>query len=394
MRRHTIVLSDVHLATFVGNAGAMTYRRAEHAPDGHLAAVIARSVDRARRAGAPLELVLNGDLFDLDAPPADGAADAASYEGSRCERTAARIMQRILAEHPLIVQALGRAAAEPHVRLVVIPGNHDAQLAFGDVREVLAHALGLPSPARLVFRSWMHITPDKVLVEHGHQYDPLCALERLYPLRRADGTPRLEDTIGTVGTHYGQAVFPHVNPYAADPFDGDVVGALRQCVRGGIGACAPTLGLLAGVRELLLVQPSDAAPDPAFLHHVARELGVSADVLDQHRALWAPKADMAAVAAAAFKSYDYGGDVSERLRGAMRCAAALHGIRGVVTGHTHEPFLDQDGAGPIMGNAGSWAPVVGLPGADPCVGTYVHVVTDGPRLEARLERVWHDGSVT
>ena len=65
--RHTIAISDIHLCEVERTDGLwMRYRQAPFSPDNDLAAML--DVVRGKVRGDQLCLVLNGDIFDFDAP--------------------------------------------------------------------------------------------------------------------------------------------------------------------------------------------------------------------------------------------------------------------------------------------------------------------------------------
>ena len=386
MRRCTMILSDVHLSTLARSSNAMAHRRPDRQPDALLAGTIDQALAQARRAGARLELVLNGDLFDLDAAPVD--ASEPGLEERRCELGAADMMRRILTDHPVFMSTLYRVVSAGH-RVVAIPGNHDAQLAFPAVRRELVRSLG--TGLGVAFRAWFHVTEDGVLVEHGHLYDPLCRMERLYPV-----AGRLEDTVGTVSTHYGSAIFDGISPYAADPFAaiGGDTGVLLDCLSGK-GNTA-----LACLRELMLVGGSAGGDAQRAEWHasVARETRATPQALALHESLAAAKADATLLARASCREYDYGRDVDARLRSAMLALARLYQARVVVMGHTHEAFRQYVPAVPgcarpvTFANSGTWAPLG--TGAGAPAGTFVWVTSDDRgAVGVRLYRVMADGRI-
>ena len=69
--RHTIAISDIHLCEVERTSGLwMRYRQARYSPDNDLATML-DTVREKVRAGGPGDqicLVLNGDIFDFDAP--------------------------------------------------------------------------------------------------------------------------------------------------------------------------------------------------------------------------------------------------------------------------------------------------------------------------------------
>ena len=383
--RRIMVMSDVHLTTHVRHDGPwLGYRRADLSPD----AAIHLAVERALADHIPLELVLAGDLFDLDAPPDDAVPSAATYKASRSEPGAARTMQRILADHPRFIAAISRVLRAGG-SVVVLPGNHDAQLSFPAVWHVL-QAATVPSP-RLVYRSWFHRS-GPVVVEHGHQYDPLCALDRLFPEWDED-TLRMEDTVSSVATHYGHSLFGLVNPYASDPFavSAEDKPALKACARRVITDSEALACALAGFRDVLLSgRAGTSAEFEPWLSRVAAETSSSRAQLDAHRGLAAPKGDASLLARSATRKGDYAADCDERQAEAMRELAALYRARVVVMGHTHEPFV-RSANGAVFANSGAWTPPLDRHGPR---GSFIDILVDGPQVRhVALRRVLADGSV-
>lgn len=84
--RYTLIVSDVHLSTLARGPGeSMPYRRRENLPDAQLARIFDRAVLQAAADRAELEIILNGDLFDLDAPPASETDGEDYYADQRTE---------------------------------------------------------------------------------------------------------------------------------------------------------------------------------------------------------------------------------------------------------------------------------------------------------------------
>ena len=388
MVRYVLVLSDAHLAPLLSSA-QMPYRSAAFAPDAALAQTIDRAVARRIREGGALEIVLAGDVFDFDAP-------LENCETTSCVRSvdvrtapgAAQALRRILADHPSVLFALRRALAVG-ARVVILPGNHDAQLVFPEVREVLRGALRDEPSASLsarfasplvatevVFRSWSHVTADGlVVVEHGHQYDPLCTLSRLLP---QDG--RTESTVGTVSSFYGPLLFEGGDPFAIDPF------AERRSVLRALASSLQRSGpaaILRCTRELMAA--SADCPSPSAWELLADEMRVGPRSARARHACFASKATVVDLLKAASREYDYGPDVEAALQRAMTVATDVHGAKVAVVGHTHAPRQVVLPNGAVMLNSGSWTPRRSP--SDP-VGTYAWIATDGQRvLSANVEAV-------
>lgn len=395
---HTLVFSDVHLTTLVEARadGWLAYRRAELAPDALLARVIGHAHRAAQRERAAFELVFAGDLFDLDAPPECGEATVCTYGDCRTDAGAAEVAHRVLTDHPAFVGAVARVLADDvSSRVVFLPGNHDAQLAFLSVRHAIATALRSAAlTRRLAFRSWFHRSADgRVIVEHGHQYDSLCVMDRMFARIGPAGTATLEDTVGTVGTHFGQALFGLLNPYSPFEFS-ERSRMMRACIRRAASDVGRGVAALAAFRELVTVRADPPAPSElaGWLAFVARETGLPRSALERHCALWAPKADVSELAYAVTGSSDHSAAVSARVSSSMEAVADLYdGTRAVVTGHTHEPFAYTDAMGRLFANAGSWTPP-SKPGQP--AGTFISIVSDPHHLAGALRTVWPDGSVS
>jgi predicted phosphodiesterase len=303
-----VVVSDLHLVS-PSTTGS---RRATDA--------IADAVESWTGPGA---VVLAGDCFELLARPHvdPGAA---------------------LDAHPRFTAALVRFAAGPERHVVVLPGNHDGQLAWHEpamatVRERLGAILALTLDLDLE----CEVGPRRVRVEHGHQLDPANAF--VDPRDPAE-TP--------LGHHVVQDLLPQVDGLTtrtwgqglgllADPLDLPAVIGSRLVYR----QLAPALGLaalplaLAGVLGLASVAgaPTGVAALGALLVAVVLALAIVGGA-----AFWG------GVGWRAFRGWapDMAGGGEPGNEAAHRRAEALagEGVAAYVTGHTHIPELSERGA--------------------------------------------------
>jgi len=135
--------------------------------------------------GAPVELILNGDNFDFDAVmtlPAEPYFHVSWLERKaglypRPERARFK-MEFIIKEHPIFFSALRDFILRGN-KIVLIIGNHDIELHFQEVQNVLIKSLDLPSflKDKFVIIPWFYVSGADTLVEHGNQYDPYCVFE-------------------------------------------------------------------------------------------------------------------------------------------------------------------------------------------------------------------------
>lgn len=361
---NTLIVSDVHLCGVMpGNGLWMPYRQRDYLFDGDLAALLTAAMQWSQ--GASLEIVFNGDMFDFDAPDIrDMAPGSLPNSVSHTEAGAASLIGAILDDHPVVVKAIGQCLAAG-CSIVFVPGNHDAQLAFPAVRRVITQRLttaaNSPSSAtRIKFASWFHRTPDGFHIEHGHQYDPVCMLESMLPTN-INGTPYLEETVGSVASYHVPAILGCINPYAIDPFDirpADVFASAVRC--GKDRPVSPQWYAIATtrfIRQISAVGPGQAKPSTAALHQTAAaETGANTHALSQHSSLFAQKKSLDHFAAID-GWVGYGVDTDRRLRTASVHIANIHAPHGVIMGHTHRPYSVWM-SGKFFGNTGSWAPKV------------------------------------
>lgn len=167
---------------------------------------------------APTLLVINGDFLDFaQAEPSQSRELESKTEDGvlLCfteEQSLAKLASIVDAHEPVFA-ALGRLTGDANGhRVVVLPGNHDADFFWPRVREEFAVAVGCgsgPAP-RLRFHLEQAFCPQDfpgVWIEHGHQHDDcnrfslrdaLLWSEKTPPiLRDRDGVPRLLECVGT-----------------------------------------------------------------------------------------------------------------------------------------------------------------------------------------------------
>lgn len=412
--RHTVVISDIHLCEVEpGTSAWMRYRQRHCLPDGDIGRMLDALCERVGEDS--LTLVLGGDIFDFDAPRViEGVSQF--HDLPRTAEHAVPAMAAILDDHPLFVAALAHVLRKGH-EIVFISGNHDAVLTLPDVRSLLAMrladiALANTTPtlrahrlirARIHFRAWFHLTPDRILVEHGHLYDPYCAFR--YPMAPyLEGSREIVPTIGSIGTRVLVARLGYFNPHVDRSFNmtktgyawhwaryylftrrsivalwmygitcimtGIVRARQRPCrerARTNLVACIRETGarLLATARHArLLESPADSAfgiardlwVDRVFVTLFGMALGITMAVklglpwgilglllpfvVFPLYNRFAPKPRLA--------------ESWERVTNVMHRLASVHRVRAVIFGHTHQPF-GRWNEGVFYGNSGSWS---------------------------------------
>jgi UDP-2,3-diacylglucosamine pyrophosphatase LpxH len=118
-----------------------------------------------------VELVLNGDTFDLLKVPVDGR-----FVEEISEDIALNKLDQCMEGHPVVLDALKRFLAGEKRRIAVIPGNHDMEFYFEGVRRLFCAALtGKRSDpkVRFILDGDRYVLPGGLHIMHGHQYEPI-----------------------------------------------------------------------------------------------------------------------------------------------------------------------------------------------------------------------------
>jgi hypothetical protein len=98
---HTVVLSDIHLCEVERSNGLwMRYRQEAYSPDRLIAQMLGELRERVK--GESLTLVLDGDVFDLDAPRVVGN-QSVFHDLPRTAEHAVPMIRAILDDHPIFV---------------------------------------------------------------------------------------------------------------------------------------------------------------------------------------------------------------------------------------------------------------------------------------------------
>jgi UDP-2,3-diacylglucosamine pyrophosphatase LpxH len=218
--RHTLVLSDLHLADAEPENGPRPHWKAFKQRRFFVDGDVGRLVDHALATiDGPAELVLNGDVFDFDCilgAPDDHKAGLHWLEQLRGlgseEWASAWKMDVIVRDHPEFFAALRRWLDGGH-ELVFVFGNHDLELHWPPVQECVRKAIsGDTTPVR--FCEWFYLSDGDAFVTHGHQYDPYCATDPVHPLIEVRGKWRVRIPFGDLANRFMLNGMGYFNPHA------------------------------------------------------------------------------------------------------------------------------------------------------------------------------------
>jgi UDP-2,3-diacylglucosamine pyrophosphatase LpxH len=216
--------------------GWKAYKSARYVVDGEIAALLEEVAEKFesgdREPGSSLTLILNGDIVDFDlvvAVPDDAPFPVSCHERKRgLAPTAAKSawkLERVLSDHPVFVDALARFVARGH-KIVYVMGNHDRELHFREVQQVLVRSLRAAAESRGVeltersirFEPWFYYVPREIYAEHGQQYDHYNSFRHvLSPVveTRRDGTV-IALPMGDLANRYLITLMGFFNPHASD----------------------------------------------------------------------------------------------------------------------------------------------------------------------------------
>lgn len=231
---NTVVVSDIHLADAEEpNAKRplwKRFKRREHFIDDTFKAFL--EYIRAE-SGSPVELVLNGDIFDFDsvmAVPSAGSATSSSpakfswlekARGLNSEEAKSRFKVGVILDtHPVWVEAI-RAFVLAGNRVVFVFGNHDLELHWPSVRQDLLSRLNLPGEkiSSIRFCEWFYISNQDTLIEHGNQYDAYCLCSNpIHPLIKKGSKVLVRIPFGNQAGKFMINGMGLMNPHATGSF--------------------------------------------------------------------------------------------------------------------------------------------------------------------------------
>lgn len=156
--RSIVVVSDIEM----GEPGAF-----DDFPHDAFLAELFDAYTRPPYDGMPVDLVLNGDIFDLLKIDNDG-----EFKRHISQDVALEKLERVLDSHPAFIEGLRAFGGHEsgNKRIHMIAGNHDPELLFGRVTSHLAHLL--EGVAKVTFHG-LECRIGPVRIEHGHQFDAM-----------------------------------------------------------------------------------------------------------------------------------------------------------------------------------------------------------------------------
>jgi UDP-2,3-diacylglucosamine pyrophosphatase LpxH len=194
MKLLRVVVSDLHLGS--GRRRGELNILEDFFHDDHLVELLAY-YDRLAGADTEIELIMNGDIFDLLKIKIEG-----KWPLEITDEIATEKLKQCLEGHPKVIHALREFLSRPNRRLTYLPGNHDLDMWFPGPQELFRRyigALGPDSRVRFITGSDTYYLPEGIQIRHGHQLERIHRVDydRMTEKRR-DGTEILTLPWGTL----------------------------------------------------------------------------------------------------------------------------------------------------------------------------------------------------
>jgi UDP-2,3-diacylglucosamine pyrophosphatase LpxH len=194
MKLLRIVVSDLHLGTGVEHGKRNAYE--DFHEDDRFAELL-EHYDRLAGEQSEIELILNGDIFDLLKVKWNG-----SWPTEITEEIATEKLRACLEGHPRFVLALRRFVGRNNRRVVYLPGNHDLDMLFEAPQALFCRYVAPGDRAervRFITNSDTYYLPEGIQIRHGHQLERIHRIQYAKPFRkRRDGSLVLDIPYGSL----------------------------------------------------------------------------------------------------------------------------------------------------------------------------------------------------
>jgi UDP-2,3-diacylglucosamine pyrophosphatase LpxH len=193
MKLLRLVVSDLHLGTGVQKGKLNPLE--DFFEDARFAELLAH-YDHLAGADTELELILNGDIFDLLKVQVDGV-----WPTEITQEIASEKLRQCLEGHPKVVLALRRFLSAPKRHIVYLPGNHDLDMWFPAPQALFRRYVApgeLSERVRFITEGDTYYLPEGIQIRHGHQLERIHRVDYNRMLRdRGDGTMVLDIPYGS-----------------------------------------------------------------------------------------------------------------------------------------------------------------------------------------------------
>lgn len=221
--QNTIVVSDLHLSTCEPSNPKRPLWKKFRQRDFFFDELFLKFLHKlCKTIENEIELVFNGDTFDFDSVtniPQSPRFRINPIERLRglnsSEPKSVYKIIKILNDHPVFIGALADFLRKGH-RVVFIVGNHDLELHWHSVREIIFERLGIKKTAqsKLIFANWFYLSNGDTLIEHGQQYDSYSMNPNpLNPFIKVRSDVRVKIAFGNLAHRFMMNGMGYFNPH-------------------------------------------------------------------------------------------------------------------------------------------------------------------------------------
>ncbi|MGE0786900.1 MAG: metallophosphoesterase [Sandaracinaceae bacterium] len=322
MKLLRLVLSDLHLGTGSRPGEYNVFEDFHH--DDEFAELLAY-YDREAGEEGELELILNGDIFDLLKVKIGGV-----WPTEITDEIATEKLRYCLDGHPRFVIALKEFLAKRGRRVVFLPGNHDLDMWFPGPQELFRRYVAPGAAAErvhFVTSGDTYYLPEGIQIRHGHQLERIHRVDyNRMTKRRRDGTEILDLPWGSLW------ILEVMNP--------------AKAMRSYVDRIQPLS------RFLLAAVLFDTMFVARFLYH-SGIYWVRQRILNL--AAWRERFErlptMLREEIIALGGFD---------EAAVRALKRLRGVNTLIVGHSHGPRFRQLPDGKLLINTGTWMRMINL----------------------------------
>lgn len=322
MKIRRIVLSDLHLGTGV-RPGALNPLE-DFVHDERFAELLDH-YDALAGDDEEVELILNGDIFDLLKVKVGG-----TFPTEITDELATEKLRRCLEGHPVWVRAVRRFLARPGRRVTYLPGNHDQEMWFKGPQELLRRYVA-PGEAgerlRFVTHSDSYHLPEGIQIRHGHQ------LERIHRVDYRKMTRKRRDGVEVLALPWGSLwILEVMNPAKEQRTHIDRIQPLSRFLLGALLFDTPF-----ALRFLWR----------STVHFLRRRVFAVQAWRERLRRL--PRLVREEI-----------GQLGGFDQAAVRALRRMRGVHTLIVGHSHGPRFLQLEDGKILVNTGTWMKMINL----------------------------------
>lgn len=322
MKLIRLVVSDLHIGTGVQSGRLNPHE--DFFEDDRFAELLAHYA-AAGAEHTEIELILNGDIFDLLKVKVDGV-----WPTEITEEIAAEKLRLCLEGHPRFVMALKRFVAEGSRRIVYLPGNHDLDMWFPAAQALFTRYVApgeLGDRVRFITAGDTYYLPEGIQIRHGHQ------LERIHRVDYTRMTRDRGDGVQILDIPYGSRwILEVLNP--------------AKEIRNNVDRILPLNLFILGA---LFFDPRFAVRFlvSSTLHLLRYRVFTLRAWTDRFRQL----PEILREEVIAMGGYD---------EAHARYMRKLRGVHTVIVGHSHSPRFRVLPSGKVMVNTGTWMKMIHL----------------------------------